>query len=465
MFKDYQNIWFLGIGGIGMSALARYMMLQGKHVSGYDRTPSMLTRKLTEEGVSIVFDDEVALVPHEFKDAATTLVVTTPAIDSENRMLTYFQNHNFKIVKRAQLLGNVSKHYKTIAVAGTHGKTTVSTMAAHLLRHSAIGCTALLGGIAKGYDTNFFFSAHSPFLVTEADEFDRSFLSLHPHMAVISSTDADHLDIYGKAENLIASFNAFAGQTDNDGILLVKKDAAINLNLLSGTKLFTYSLTDSSADVHAANISYKGAFMIFDLVTPEAVIKKLQMEATGIINIENAVAASFIALQAGITQEELRSGLAGFKGVVRRFDKQFSSREVIYIDDYAHHPSEIRALISSIKSIYGARKITGIFQPHLYSRTRDFAGEFARSLQELDEILLLDIYPAREKPIENVSANTIYHLIDHPRKALVHKETLLEYLNDLEPELLLSIGAGDIDKLVAPIKRWLEKKYQKPSSS
>lgn len=465
MFKDYQNIWFLGIGGIGMSALARYMMLQSKHVSGYDRARSVLTSKLTKEGVSIAFDDDVESIAEAFRNPATTLVVTTPAINSENRMLTYFQNHNFKIVKRAQLLGVVSKDYKTIALAGTHGKTTVSTMAAHLLRHSAIGCTALLGGIAKGYDTNFFFSPQSPFLVTEADEFDRSFLSLHPHMAVITSTDADHLDIYGKAENLIASFNDFAGQTDNDGILLVKKDAAIRWNLLEEKRIFSYALTDSSADVYATNIRYSAAFMIFDLVTPEGVIKKLQMEATGIINIENAVAASFIALQAGITQEELRSGLADFKGVVRRFDKQFSSREVIYIDDYAHHPTEIRALIRSIKSVYGNRKITGIFQPHLYSRTRDFAVEFAHSLQELDEILLLDIYPAREKPIENVSANTIYQLIDHPRKALVHKETLLEYLNDLEPELLLTIGAGDIDKLVAPIKRLLEKKYQKPSSS
>ncbi|HZK08282.1 MAG TPA: UDP-N-acetylmuramate--L-alanine ligase [Bacteroidales bacterium] len=465
MFKDYQNIWFLGIGGIGMSALARYMMLQSKLVSGYDRAHSVLTSRLAKEGVSVVFDDDVALIPEEFTNAATTLVVTTPAISSENRMLKYFQNHNFKIVKRAQLLGNVSIHYKTIAVAGTHGKTTISTMIAHLLRQSAIGCTALLGGIAKGYDTNFFFSTKSPFFVTEADEFDRSFLSLHPHMAVITSTDADHLDVYGQIENLIASFNAFAGQTDNDGILLVKKDAAINRNLLKEKRIFSYALTDSSADAYATNIWFSSDFMVFDLVTPEGVIKKLQMEPTGIINIENAVAASFIALQSGITEDELRSGLAGFKGVVRRFDKQFSSPEVIYIDDYAHHPNEIRALIRSIKSIYGNRKITGIFQPHLFSRTRDFAGEFASSLQELDEILLLDIYPAREKPIENVSANTIYQLIDHPRKALVHKETLLEYLNGLEPELLLTIGAGDIDKLVAPIRNMLEKKYQKPSSS
>ena len=465
MFKAYQNIWFLGIGGIGMSALARYMMHESKHVAGYDRTPTRLTAKLTEEGISVVFDDAPALVPEEFRDAATTLVVLTPAIHSENRQLKYFQNRNFKIVKRAQLLGNVSMHYKTIAVAGTHGKTTVSTMLAHLLRQSAFSCTALLGGIAKGYDTNFFYSPDSPWLVTEADEFDRSFLSLHPHMSVITSTDADHLDIYGQAENLITSFNAFASQTDDDGILLVKKDAAIHRNLLEEKTIFTYSLTDKSADVYASNIRYSSAAMIFDLVMPEGVIKKLQMEATGIINIENAVAASFMALQAGITEDELRSGLAGFKGVVRRFDKQFSSREVIYIDDYAHHPNEIRALIRSIKSIYGDRKITGIFQPHLYSRTRDFAEDFARSLEELDQILLLDIYPAREKPIENISSATIYHLIDHPRKALVHKETLLEYLNDTEPELLLTIGAGDIDKLVLPIKNMLEKKYQKPSSS
>jgi UDP-N-acetylmuramate--alanine ligase len=465
MFKDYQNIWFLGIGGIGMSALARYMMHESKHVAGYDRTPTLLTSKLAKEDILVVFDDDPALVPKEFRNATATLVVMTPAINSENRQLKYFQKHKFKIVKRAQLLGNVSLHYKTIAVAGTHGKTTVSTMTAHLLRQSAIGCTAILGGIAKGNDTNFFFSAQSPWLVTEADEFDRSFLSLHPHIAVITSTDADHLDIYGQAENLLTSFNAFASQTDNDGMLLVKGDAAINRNLLEGKRILSYSLTDSTADVYATNIRYSGASMIFDLVMPEVVIKKLQMEATGLINIENAVAASFIALQAGITEDELRNALADFKGVVRRFDKQFSSREVIYIDDYAHHPTEIRALIRSIKSIYGDRKITGIFQPHLYSRTRDFAEDFARSLQELDEILLLDIYPAREKPIENISSATIYQYLDHPRKALVHKETLLEYLNDIEPELLLTIGAGDIDQLVAPIKNMLKKKYQKPTPS
>lgn len=465
MFKDYQNIWFLGIGGIGMSALARYMMHESKQLAGYDRTPTVLTGRLMEEGILVVFDDDPALVPHEYRNAASTLVVMTPAINNENRQLKYFKTHNFKIVKRAQLLGNISTHYKTIAVAGTHGKTTISTMAAHLLRQSAIGCTAILGGIAKDYDTNFFFSKESSWLVTEADEFDRSFLSLHPHISVITSTDADHLDIYGQAENLIASFNAFAGQTDNDGLLLVKTEAAINRALLEGKRVLSYSLTNSSADVYATNIRYSGTFMIFDLVMPEGVIKKLKMEATGIINIENAVAASFVALQAGVSQEELRRGLADFKGVYRRFDKQVSSRQVIYIDDYAHHPNEIRALISSVKAIYGDRKITGVFQPHLYSRTRDFAEDFARSLQELDEILLLDIYPAREKPIENISSATIYQYIDHPRKALVHKETLLEYLNDLEPELLLTIGAGDIDKLVLPIKNMLEQKYQKPTSS
>lgn len=462
---NFSHIFMIGIGGIGVSALARYFALNGKIVAGYDRTSSPLTARLESEGIKITLSDDPSILDVAFKDPQKTLVIYTPAVKDDNAFLNYFRNGGFKIMKRAEVLGEITGAYKTIAVAGTHGKTSVSCMTAHLLYRSHIGCVAILGGIASNYDTNFLFKEQSEFAVTEADEFDRSFLRLAPFFAVITSTDADHLDIYGDKNALIHSFCQFAGNVHSDGILLVKYDAASQIKEFAKSHVFTYALDNSKADVFARISEINSQTMTFDLVTPEKEINKLQMKATGLMNIENAVAACFMAMKAGVKEEEIRSGLADFAGVYRRFQRQFVSENTIYIDDYAHHPEEIRALVNSVRSVYPNKKITGIFQPHLYSRTRDFADGFAESLGLLDEIILLDIYPAREKPIANVTSNLIYQKIKKPNKILVHKEDLPEIIKNNNYGILLTIGAGDIDRLAAPIRQILEDKLKKQLQS
>jgi len=454
--KKFENIFFLGAGGIGMSALARYFRLIGKMVAGYDRTQTPLTEKLMDEGISIFFVDDPALIPANFQNPEKTLVILTPAVKSENQIYQYFKNNGFEIVKRSEILGLITSGYSTIAVAGTHGKTTVSTMIAHILTQSKVGCTAFLGGISKNYNTNFLFSHKSKFAVAEADEFDRSFLQLHPLIAVITSADADHLDIYGTAGEMQNAFSAFAGQVLAEGFLLVKKGLNLNLESVKAKEIATYALENEAAGYFASNIKTGADSAIFDLNFEGRKIAGLKLGITGLMNVENAVAASALSLKAGISEEELRLSLQSFKGINRRFDVQFTSDKIVYIDDYAHHPEEIKALVKSVRSVYPGRKITGIFQPHLFSRTRDFAVGFAESLGLLDEIILLEIYPAREKPIEGVTSAMIFEKIENKNKILCSKNDLPAALENRVLDVLLTIGAGNIDQLAPILRQWLQ---------
>ncbi len=445
-----------------MSALARFFHFNGKTVAGYDRTSTRLTDELQHEGIAVFFDDDPAVIDAGFADTQKCLVVFTPAIKEENRLLQYFSTNKFTIRKRAGMLGLITSSYKTIAVGGTHGKTTISSMIAHLLNCSRTGCTAFLGGIAKNYGSNFLHSSDSPYAVTEADEFDRSFLQLYPSIAVVTAVDADHLDIYQNEGGLLASYEQFIAQVDDSGLLLVKKGIPLDIEKSPAHLKFTYALDNEKADVFAQHIVINRDWMQFDLVYPGGVIRDLKMKPGGVMNIENAVAAAFVALHAGVTVHELSAGLMSFDGVRRRFDMQVNSPATIYIDDYAHHPVEIDALIRSVRSIYPEKKITGIFQPHLYSRTRDFADGFARSLEKLDRVIVTEIYPAREKPIEGVSSAIIFDRINHPDKAMMHKNEVIAYLSSMNLEVVLTIGAGDIDTIVQPLKTMI---IQKPSKN
>lgn len=453
--KRFTYFFFVGIGGIGMSALARYFMLLGKKVAGYDRTPSALTARLEKEGIVVFFSDDPKLIPTSFTDPEHTLVVYTPAVKEDNEILKYFLGNNFQIVKRSRVLGLLSEQFKTIAVAGTHGKTSVSTMTAHLLKQSAVDCSAILGGISKNYQSNLLVSEKSDFLVTEADEFDKSFLQLHLHIAVITSADPDHLDIYGTAAHMRETFAEFACNIPEDGVLIIKHGLGLDLSKLKTRNIFTYSFQSKEANIRVENIRVANGKMYFDFISHAFSIKNLEMTATGTVNIENALPAIYASFLAGITEPKIRSGLQSFAGVVRRFDLQFSNEKVIYIDDYAHHPEEINALIRSIKAIYPGKRLTGIFQPHLFTRTRDFADGFAESLDALDEAILLDIYPAREKPIAGVTSEMILVRMKNPNKSLILKDSLPEAISNKPLEILLTIGAGDIDRLVGPIKQYL----------
>ena len=463
--NKYSHIFMIGIGGIGMSALARYFALNGQTVAGYDRTPSMITSQLQDENIKVTFEDHLVFRDAAFSDPSKTLVIYTPAVKPDNPFMSWFHERNFTMMKRSEVLGEISKKYKTIAVAGTHGKTSVSCMIAHLLRKSSTGCNAILGGIPKNYMTNFLHDENADLLVTEADEFDKSFLKLHPYLAVITSADADHLDIYGNRDSLIGSFNAFAGNIAVEGMLMLKHHAGIQTMGLPVKNIFSYALDDVNADVYAENIKTGAKRMQFDLVTPGRKYEGLEMKPLGLINIENAVAAAFMAVYAGASENELREGLKTFDGVHRRLDRQFISREVIYIDDYAHHPEEINALVKSVRALYPGKKITGIFQPHLYSRTRDFADGFGESLSKLDEVVLLDIYPAREKPIVGVNSGIILQKISHSNKQMLQKDELVDHLRNKTPEILLTIGAGDIDRLVLPIRKMLEESFKKEKTT
>ncbi len=463
--NNYSHIFMIGIGGIGMSALARYFSWREKTVAGYDRSPSRLTGQLQTEGIGVCFSDEAIFDDVAFTDPQRTLVIFTPAVSNDNKLLQYFRSHGFNLMKRAEVLGQITAAYKTIAVAGTHGKTSVSCMAAHLLHQSAVASMAILGGIPANYARNFIFNENAEYAVTEADEYDKSFLKLHPLHAVITATDADHLDIYGTKEMLHQSFAEFAQRVPAEGSLLLKINSGIEISNLEAKQIFTYSLKDSRADIYAQNIRITREAISFDMMMPGRVINNLEMQALGLFNVENALAAVHLAIQAGLSEDEIRKGLRTFSGVYRRYQKHLVSGQCVYIDDYAHHPEEINALVEAVKFAYPGRKITGVFQPHLYSRTRDFADEFAKSLSAFDEVILLDIYPAREKPIEGVSSDMIFNKIDHQNKTLTNKERLIELLKNKNPEILLTIGAGDIDSMVAPIRHFLEEKYLKPKSS
>ncbi len=459
MTLNFKNIYFIGIGGIGMSALARFFISENKKVAGYDRVETQITKDLQKLGAKIHFDDNIKVIDKEFLDNKNTLVIYTPAIPNEHSELNYFKNNDFKIYKRAKILGEIANQKKGIAVAGTHGKTTISSMIAHILKISSQGCNAFLGGIVKNYDSNFILTEKSENIVVEADEFDRSFLQLFPYAAVISSIDADHLDIYGDKNELINSFNLFANQVNEKGFIVVKDK--IFDKIKSKAQKISYSLNNINADVYAENVKkQENNLYTFDCIYFNEKIKNISLGFPGLHNIENAIAAITVTKMLGVKNNEIYEALKIFSGIKRRFDLQINSDKIVFIDDYAHHPEELKSTITSVKNIYENKKITGIFQPHLYSRTKDFADGFADALAMLDEIILLDIYPARELPIEGVTSKIIFDKIKNKNKKLVNKNDLLNLLknkNDLK--VLVMLGAGDIDQLVEPVKQILIKNY------
>jgi len=449
--EDYKNIYFIGIGGIGMSAIARYFYAIGKNVAGYDRSSTKLTSLLEKEGIKINFKDDLSQIPSAFKNTEDTLLVFTPAIPASNKQLNFFKTNNFNVYKRAEILGFLSKDKKSIGIAGTHGKTTVSTITAHLLKQSSLDCSAFLGGISRNYESNLLIGSHSEHMVLEADEFDRSFLHLSPHIAVITSMDADHLDIYGSKEELQKCFYQYISKIKAGGSLIFKK--GLNISTTQDINLYTYSV-EEKADFYVLNLELCDGYFKFDLSCPDKIIENLHFSYPGRINVENAVAACAVAYLSGVTDQELRFALNSFKGVLRRFDYHIKNDKLVYIDDYAHHPKELRETINSVREIYPTKKITGIFQPHLFSRTRDFAKEFSASLSLLDEVILLDIYPAREKPIENVNSEMLMNDISS-KVEMCNKESLVKCLKQRDLDVLITLGAGDIDKLIDEIKEEL----------
>lgn len=454
--NNIRSIYFIGIGGIGMSNLARYFMSKGKKVAGYDRTETSLTKDLVTEGAEIHYTDDIKLIPGYCKDKESTLVVYTPAVPGENEEVRYFRENGFTIQKRAQVLGIITKSSKALCCAGTHGKTTTSSMLAHILKQSHLDCNAFLGGILKNYGSNLMLSDKSEFTVVEADEYDRSFHWLHPYMALITSVDPDHLDIYGTEEEYLKSFEKFTSLIQPGGALVMKHNIKLSPKTGKDVRVYTYSM--DKGDFRAQNIKIGNGEIRFDFVTPKGTIDNVQLGVPVKINIENGIGSMALAWLNGATAEELRHGMATFMGAKRRFDFLLKTDKIVMIDDYAHHPEELAASITSVKELYPDRKLTGIFQPHLYTRTRDFASEFARSLSLLDELILLDIYPAREKPIEGVTSKIIFDKVTCP-KTLCNKEELLPLLeNKKDLEVLLTVGAGDIDRLLGPIKDILEQK-------
>ena len=452
--KGYKNIYFIGIGGIGMSNLARYFLLKGCMVGGYDRTESELTQDLSKEGALVHYQDNPLLIPVEFADKENTLVVFTPAVPTTHIELNYFRDNGFIVVKRAQLLGEITKLSDAVCVAGTHGKTTVSSMVAHLFKQSHIDCNAFLGGILKNYNSNLLLSEKSNFTVVEADEYDRSFHSLQPYIAIITSADPDHLDIYGTAEAYKESFEKFTSLIRPNGHLILKKGAKLTPKVNDSVNVWSYSETEG--DFHAENIRIGNGEIFFDFVSPKGIIKDISLGVPVKINIENGIAAMAAAELSGATSEEMTSAMSSFMGVKRGFELHLKNDNIVYIDDYAHHPEELKAAINSIKALYPNKKLTAIFQPHLFSRTRDFANEFAESLSLADDVILLDIYPAREEPIEGVSSQIIFDKIKSSKKQLIVKSELLDLIAKMHPEMVASFGAGDIDKLVPQIKEILK---------
>ncbi len=448
-------VYFVGAGGIGMSALVRYFLSKGKAVGGYDRTASALTEKLRQEGADIHYEDNVALIPEVFLNPATTLIVYTPAIPAEHKELTYFREHNFEIQKRAQVLGMITQTERGLCVAGTHGKTTTSTMAAFLLDNSHVKCNAFLGGISKNYGTNLLVSDQSDFVVIEADEFDRSFHWLTPYATVITATDSDHLDIYGTHEAYLESFRKYTSLIRPDGYLIIKKGIDLQPDVKEGVTVYTYS--DKEGDFHAENIRIGNGEIFFDFISPLGNIKDVQLGVPVYVNIENGIAAIALAQIGGATAEEIKAAMPQFKGVDRRFDFKLKNDHIVFLSDYAHHPAEIKQSVSSLRMLYPDKKLTAIFQPHLYTRTRDFYKDFADSLSLLDEVILLDIYPARELPIEGVTSKLIYdNLRPGIEKTMCHKEDLIELLKTKKIEVLITLGAGDVDNYVTPIYELLK---------
>jgi len=440
-----------------MSALARYFLSQGYIVCGYDRTESPLTDTLVEEGCSITYEDSIDSLPVLFSEPSENdrvLIVYTPAIPKESILLNFFMNSGYTIYKRAEILGVISRDTDAIAVAGTHGKTTVSTMTAHILSSSPVDCSAFLGGISKNYDTNLLLS-ESRYTVMEADEFDRSFLHLSPFISVVTAIDPDHLDIYGTAESMVEAYGEFCHRVRPGGTLILNENIASSLSLPGDATIYTYG-TGAKASFRAESIRKEEGSYTFDIITPGEPVRDIRIHLPGMVNILNATAASAAAWCAGVSPEIIRSAIGSYQGVRRRFDVRYSGKEIIYIDDYAHHPQEINALVSAVRDFWPGWHVTGIFQPHLYTRTRDFAEGFADALDKLDEILLLTLYPAREKPIPGVSSDMIAAMMKNRNVKVVTREELLPALKDVNKGLLLTIGAGDIDRFIEPITEMLK---------
>ena len=455
---QFKYIYFLGIGGIGMSALARWFQVNGYDVVGYDKTPTALTNSLQAEGMSIHFTEDVDQIPARFREnSAETLVIYTPAVPKTHVEYIYFIENGFTLQKRSQVLGLLAGQMTTIGVAGTHGKTTTSSMVAHILRDAGVNCAAFLGGITNNYGTNFLLNEpaddlRSVVCVVEADEFDRSFLTLFPKFAIVTSTDADHLDIYGAHEAVLESFGIFVSQIESDGVLFMKK----GLSLTDKTKATVRQYSLQEGEYHSQNLRIEQASFIFDIVHPKGVIADINLVVPGFHNVENAVAAGAVALQVGVSPEAVRSALASYRGVRRRFEYVLKTDSAILIDDYAHHPAEVQAFLSSVKALYPDRELTAVFQPHLFSRTRDFAQGFAESLSLADNVILLDIYPARELPMEGVTSDLIFRDIKSKTKIKCTKAELPDVVQQMRPSLLVTIGAGDIDQLLPTLKNIIE---------
>ena len=455
IWANLDSVYFIGAGGIGMSALARYFVSQGKKVAGYDRVSTALTDKLALEGIVVHFEDRSALIPEAFRNPERTLVIYTPAVPADHQQLNFFRKGGFRVIKRAAALGEIFNSGRGIGIAGTHGKTTISTMLAYILHKSNLGCNAFLGGICKNTGSNLFLDPSSGLIVAEADEFDRSFLSLLPEIALLSSMDADHLDIYHTEENIRKGFESYIAQIGEKGKLIHK--LGLTPEIPSHVETFTYSLDDPRSDYHAFDMIPMGIGTKFSMITPTGIIPNLPLHLPGRLNVENAVGAIAVAHQLGLTPDTIALNLSDYQGVERRFDVQVYNKDRIYIDDYAHHPEEIRAFITSVRGLFPGRKLTGIFQPHLYSRTRDFAVQFAKSLELLDVLILMEIYPAREEPLPGVSSALIFDLVNMREKYMVSREQVMKVVMEQEPGLLVSMGAGDINQFVAPLKSWMER--------
>lgn len=454
--KDIKAVYFVGAGGIGMSAIARYFLNKGMTVAGYDKTPSELTHNLEKEGMQIHYEENVNAIPQECRDASHTLIIYTPAIPVEHKELVFFRERGFDIQKRAQVLGTLTRTHKGLCVAGTHGKTSTSTMCAHIMHQSSVDCNAFLGGISKNYGTNYILS-ESDYVVIEADEFDRSFHWLRPWMSVITATDPDHLDIYGTKEAYLESFRHYSTLIQPGGALIIRKGLEMKAEVQEGVRVYEYSRDEG--DFHAENIKIENGGITFDFVSPIENVPNVTLGQPIPINIENGVAAMAMAQLNGCTADELRNGMATYGGVDRRFDFKIKDSRHVFLSDYAHHPKEIYQSAKSMRELYQNRKITAIFQPHLYTRTRDFYKDFASALSQLDEVVLCDIYPAREQPIPGVTSKLIYdNLAEGVEKNMIRKEDVLDFVRSRDFDVLIVLGAGDLDNYVPQIAEIIKQK-------